>query len=126
MYSEIAWQGFARFFAMLEKLKLTRFYSWNPKDREFIKNPSPSRKFYAFSNSLILFQFICIPVYIFLEKVVSSFNRPFTTPDATVAILLFSAGMHGFPIYLQQLNARHELSIAFNALIKTEHFVRRK
>jgi uncharacterized oligopeptide transporter (OPT) family protein len=65
-----------------------------------------------------------VPVFIFLEKVMTRSERELNTTQCLIMVMYFGVGLHSMPIFINLLKTERDLVNGFNSLVAMEKYVR--
>jgi hypothetical protein len=123
-FSELAWSGVGRYFTFLEKIGYTRPIRWNHQQMRLEINSNPQWIKWTFGSIISSFTFLLLPVYFFLECILSpNYEKRFNEPQVVVLVVCFSSFMVSLPVLFHMIISGKQLVLGFNELIDLEKHV---
>jgi len=124
-FSTNAWNGFAFYYTILDRIHYAKLIKWDPKTRYLCENNRPQYVLWAISLSCAVYLFLGIPSFLFLEFVLYGYNplRNFTCAKVFVMIIVFLTGLHSIPISIQLFKTYKSMIAGFNLFIRLQRHV---
>jgi len=124
-FSTNAWKGFAIYYTILDRIHYAKLIKWDPKTKYLSENKSPQYFLWGISISCTVILFLGIPSFLFLEFVLSGYNRArnFTYEKIFIMLIVFLGGLHSIPISIHLFKSNKEMIAGFNLFVRLQRHV---